>query len=382
MKNIGVFVNTYLRLSEGFIYEQMRSIRRYHVQVLARDIRNINVFPWDKIYAVAGNAHWRSFLHRFLFTIFRIMPSLVKASKDSKLVLIHAHFGIDAVYASVLCRKLSIPLVVTFHGHDITRLPKLTVYPISWFLYWLKFDQLRRTDACFLAVSDFVHQKLISKGFPENKIFTHYLGIDVQPPFSYDRSAPLILFAGRLVEKKGTRYLLDAFAIVQQSIPDARLVICGDGPERTLLQTYALSLRLHNNVHFSGWQSKSQVFDRMRQAKVFVLPSITAKDGDCEGLPTVLLEAMARGTPVIGTVHAGISEVIIDGVNGYLVPERDVQLLSERIIKILTDQDVGLRLAQAGRSTVDEKFNLVKQAAKLEVLYDSLIARSGIVKSN
>lgn len=382
MKEIGVFVNTYLRLSESFIYEMIRSIKGYHVHVLSRDTQNINVFPWDNIHAVAANGRWRSFLSKFVFTLFRVMPSLVKDAKNSNITLIHAHFGIDAIYALVLCRKLSVPLVVTFHGHDITRLPKLTVYPISWFLYWLKFDELRSADACFLAVSDFVRKELLLKGFPEDKTFTHYLGIDVQNPCTYDRSEPLILFAGRLVEKKGVRYLIDAFMLVQHAIPNARLVICGDGPERQQLQSRVLSKGLNNCVQFSGWQSKSQVFERIKDAKVLVLPSVTAGDGDCEGLPTVMLEAMARGTPVIGTEHAGIPEVIIDGVNGYLVPERDVQLLSERITKILTDQNVGPRLAREGRLMVEQKFNLVKQAAKLEKLYESLIARSELSKFN
>jgi glycosyltransferase involved in cell wall biosynthesis len=267
-----------------------------------------------------------------------------------------------------------LPLIVTFHGQDITRLPKFTLYPPAWFNYWLHYKELQKEGTLFLGVSDFISRKMIEKGFPKERVRTHYLGVPVQPTLAKaDNKDNIVLTVGRLVEKKGTEYLIRAMADVVRTVKDARLIICGDGPLRAYLEKLAQELRIENSVEFRGWQSKIELQEQFRKANIFVLPSVTAKDGDCEGLGMVFLEAMTYGVPVIGTDHGGIPDVIRHNETGFLIPEKDNNALAEKIKILLNDKALAVKMGERGFELVNEKFNIQKQIGKLENMYDELI---------
>jgi glycosyltransferase involved in cell wall biosynthesis len=185
----------------------------------------------------------------------------------------------------------------------------------------------------------------------------------------------LILHVARLVEVKGTRYLLRAFARVARTHDRVRLKIIGDGPLRRPLHALAASLGVGDRVEFLGALPHAEVLSSMRKAAMLVLPGIRTATGREEGLGMVLLEAAATGVPIIGSRVGGIPECIVDGKTGFLVPERDEEALARRMAELLEDPARRQGMGAAGRALVEDRFDIDRQTAALENFYDSVLAR-------
>jgi glycosyltransferase involved in cell wall biosynthesis len=151
------------------------------------------------------------------------------------------------------------------------------------------------------------------------------------------------------------------------------LVIVGDGPLRKKLVRKVSSYGLQDRVIFLGVRPHQEVLDLMQKAIVLVQPSVTARTGDSEGLGSVFLEAAASGIPVIGTHHGGIPEAVVDGVTGFLVPERDADALAEKLLVLLSDKSLREEMGRAGRKMVEDKFDMRRQTEKLEKIYEGLL---------
>ncbi|MGH8582439.1 MAG: glycosyltransferase [Gammaproteobacteria bacterium] len=291
--------------------------------------------------------------------------------------LIHAHFGVEGLYALGLAKRLKVPLVTTFHGFDATttRLALLRSRKPAWIHYALFGRRLARHGDLFVCVSDAIRERVLAAGFPERRVVRHYIGIDTDAlrPATAPAARKSIVHVARLVEKKGTRYLIEAFARVVKSDPDVELLIIGDGPLGRGLKALARSKISGDRIQFLGTQANAVVLNRLSKAAVFCLPSVTASSGDLEGLPISILEAAAMGVPVVATLHSGIPEAVRDGESGYLVPERDVGALAERLSHLLANDGLRQAMGQAARRLVEEKFNLQCQTAALEDLYESLL---------
>jgi glycosyltransferase involved in cell wall biosynthesis len=212
-------------------------------------------------------------------------------------------------------------------------------------------------------------------GFPRNRIVTHYTGIDVTKisPNFQPKKSNLILQVARLVEKKGTEYLIEAFRKIAVHDKNCSLVIIGDGPLRKNLIRKVSSYGLQDRITFLGARPHQEVLDLMQKAFVLVQPSVTARSGDSEGLGIVFLEAAASGIPVIGTQHGGIPEAVVDGITGFLVPERDADALAEKLLVLLSDKSLQEKMGRAGRKMVEEKFDIRRQTEKLERIYEGLL---------
>ena len=176
------------------------------------------------------------------------------------------------------------------------------------------------------------------------------------------------------MEKKGAAVLLAALALVRRDGLPARLAIVGDGALRGVLEAQSRSLGLSEAVTFHGALPHDEALALIRRAAVLAAPSLPGRDGDREGLPTVILEAMAAGTPVVATAEAGIAEAVEDGVSGLLCPLADPPALAERLARVLTSPDLGACLGTEGCAVARGRFDLVRQTQKLEVLYDSIRA--------
>ena len=284
--------------------------------------------------------------------------------------LVHAHFGPDGLAALPLARRLGVPLVVTLHGYDVSRTDARLWLSgrLSWMRYAAGRARLARGAALFLAVSEAVRQAAVARGFPAERTRTHHLGIDLTRfVVGREREPDLVLHVGRLVEKKGTAVLLDALA----RLPNARLVIVGDGPERGALERQAAPLG--PRVRFLGNLPPAEVAQWMQRAALLAAPSVTARDGDAEGLPTVIVEAAACGLPTVATHHSGIPEAIDDGTSGFLVPERDAEALAARIALLLESGERRAQMGAAARAWAEQRFDLAQQTAKLEAIYDGLL---------
>jgi colanic acid/amylovoran biosynthesis glycosyltransferase len=180
---------------------------------------------------------------------------------------------------------------------------------------------------------------------------------------------------GRLVEKKGHEFLLRALARTVSSGRDVRLRIAGDGPLREKLESLARELGVAERVRFLGAVAHDAMPGMLQQSHIFALPSVTAGNGDQEGMPVSIMEAQASGLPVLSTCHSGIPELIEDGTSGYLVAERDTAALADRMMYLVDHPELWPLMGAAGRRIVEEKYGLDAMIEKLLGLYRNLVAQ-------
>lgn len=368
MKEIGIYRRVFPLVSETFITEQAHNMMRYQPTVIANTI--LHKIPFQNV-ALNQNDFLKFRQIAFLLSRF---PELFDLDTLNKLSLIHAHFGTDGVYSMTLAEKLKVPLIVTFHGYDITifrtrvwKTGKLLYYQLLWHE-----EELKRKATAFIAVSNFIRNQLLEKGYPEEKIIQHYIGVDTAKfsPSEREANTRYILCVGRHTGKKGIDILLRAFARIANKYPDVTLIQVGTGATSAELHALAKVLGISSRVNFLGALPHEKVINLMRDAEIFALPSQTAKNGDSEALGIVFNEASACGVPIVSTQHGGISEAVLDGETGFLVPERDDVALAEKLDILLSDRLLAKKMGQRGREFVCENFDIRKQTAKLEAIYD------------
>src|SRR5580693_1609747 len=382
MPKVLVFRSELLPLSETFIKEQILACKRW--QAVLVGIHAVNELPLDGLDVRVLRPNKPSYINRLRWKFSRmrqsIPSSVVNMLRREQASLLHVHFGLDALEAWPLARALDLPMLVTLHGYDININREwweaghggnaMRDYPARLM------ELAKQPRVHFIAVSEAIRRRAMSCGIPEKKITVRYIGVDtlkfasISPPI-VERERR-VLFVGRLVEKKGCEYLLKAFVKVQSVIPDALLIIVGDGPLRASLQELAHYLGVQ--IKFRGGRSSAEIYQEFKLAKALCLPSITAENGDAEGLGIVLLEAQASGVPVVTSASGGSTEGISDGVTGFAFRERDVSTLSAHLISLLTDDAVAASFAAAGPYLMAEKFDLFQCTASLESLYDRLVA--------
>jgi glycosyltransferase involved in cell wall biosynthesis len=297
-----------------------------------------------------------------------IAPGFHQKAADVGAQLMHAHFASGGRSALPLARHLRIPLIVTLHGSDVTTRVN----------FRQRYEELWKRASLFICVSNFIRDKALEAGFPEEKLVKLFIGVDgdVFRPAGIARDPGLVLFVGRLVEKKGCSFLLNAMARVQKEHPNARTVVIGDGPLRASLEQ--LARRLSLSCEFLGSRSSVTVREWMSRARVFCAPSVTAENGDSEGLGMVFAEAQAMGTPVVSFSHGGIPEVVLHERTGLLAPEGDEQALSQHICRMLDDELFWGKCVQEGLAWVRAQFDLHAQIQELEGMYDKVCRPSGV----
>lgn len=287
--------------------------------------------------------------------------------------IIHAHFGHMGVLAGDLLAHnlLSGRLITTVHGFDISKgaLGSSHAY----------MRDLCDKSRLVLTVNNVWKARMMAAGCQADRIRTHHLGVDVDvlSPPSQQAKSPEFVFCsiGRFVEKKGHLYSIRALhQLRSKTNTRARLVIIGDGPLYAEAQALVTQLGLDDSVSLMGALVNQEALKFARAADAFLLPSVTAADGNMEGIPISLMEAMALEKPVISTVHSGIPELIDSGVDGLLVPERDVAALADAMIRVANDSALARRLGKAGREKVQTSFNARSQGAALRQLYEEVAA--------
>ncbi|HKV49691.1 MAG TPA: glycosyltransferase [Gemmatimonadaceae bacterium] len=250
------------------------------------------------------------------------------------------------------------PIVTAFHGADMSRYVRqhgAAVYR----------DLFARGDL-FLPVSEFWAARLVELGCPADRIVVHHMGIDLSrfaftPPRPPTVDQPIrIVAVARLVEKKGLAYAVRAVSALRRDGVDVALDIVGDGPMRAQLESLIGELGMSNAVRIIGARSREDVARVMGSAHLFVAPSVIARDGDMEGIPVALMEAMASGVPVVATRHSGIPELVRDQVSGLLVGERDVDALAGALRSLVDHPAQWLTLALAAHDAVAQDYNANK----------------------
>lgn len=289
--------------------------------------------------------------------------------QDRGIAHLHAHFGTIATTVARLAARLAgISYSFTAHAKDI-------------FHESVDRDRFREKledAATVVTVSDYNLEYLKSHyGSAAEHVIHINNGLDLEQ-FSYSdpgQRQPLVLGVGRLVEKKGFEYLVEAFAGVSESVTGARCEIIGGGVAEQELQEQISRLGLEGRVRLLGPQPQCEVRRKLSQASVIAAPCIVAPDGDRDGLPTVLLEAMAMGTPIISTDVTGIPEILEDEVTGLAVPQRDTEALKTACTRLLQDASLRQKLAEPARAMVEQRFDIRKNSEQLRTMFKSILQR-------
>ena len=388
-KTVLIYRKELLPLSETFIKEQILALKNWRAVLVGH--RLVNQLPLDSLDVRIVGPQQRSNLANGLLWKARralgiVPPGITRGLKAENPQLIHAHFGMDALDAWPLARALNLPMLVTLHGYDINTHRDWWEAGNAGFLMrfyprlLLRLAQQPRVR--FIAVSEALRQRAIESGIPGDKIAVNYIGIDtrkfVPGAVQIAKRPPHILFVGRLVEKKGCQYLIEAMAAVQQAVPAAQLIVVGDGPLRHDLERAAKKIGIR--ATFRGAQSSMQVNRELDAARVFCLPRVKAKNGDSEGFGLVLLEAQASGVPVVTSALGGATEGIREGVTGYSFAEGDVAALARTLISLLKEDKILVHMAEQGPQFVASEFDLTHCTKQLEILYDMVCP--GPPKSN
>ena len=362
-----IFRKKLLPYSETFIADQGNNLARYRAVYVGfeKDTSGIGLLKdaekllLEEFSSSSGAAKLR---HRLGFSTNK---KWLQALRETQSALIHAHFVNDGIDAVRLGRQLDIPLITTLHGHDITKNEKKSVFKKDAAFLFNRADKI-------IAVSDYIAGHALRKGCPESKLIQHYIGIDIDrfQQVKQESEQPQLLFVGRLVEKKGCTYLLQAMAQLKKKYPELSLTIVGNGRLKSQLQAEAIQRNLR--VDFVGTENSAQIRERLASAWLFVAPSVTADNGDAEGLGMVFLEAQALQTPVVSFNSGGVVEAVAHESTGLLCAEKDVSSLAENIDSLLQSERLRQTFGQQGRARVQQKFDIKKQCKLLESIYDDV----------
>lgn len=227
------------------------------------------------------------------------------------------------------------------------------------------FRRWRRHIDCLVANSDELRSRLEAEGLGPAEVVHN--GIPAGPPPRRGPFRPVIGFAGRLVPTKGAHVLLEAFGRVAQELPDARLILAGDGPERTSLERAARARGLEGKVEFSGRMAPDELADRFREVAVHVVPSLWA-----EPFGIVAVEAMMRGQPVIASGAGGLAEIVVHGETGLLVPPNDPRALAGAMLELLQNPQRALRMGDAAYRRALGEFTLERFYDRFATIYGEL----------
>ena len=289
--------------------------------------------------------------------------------------LVYAHFAPDGHAAMQLAEELRVPLVTALHGYDVTMSDEAMGRTRLGREYLEGRRALQQKGALFLTCSAYVRRRGLALGYPVERTIVHSIGVDVErfrPPLPIRQREKIVLFVGRLVEKKGCSSLIEAMSDVQRRIPAAVLVVIGNGRLRSDYEARVSAGGVR--CRFLGTQPEAVVREWMERAAVFCVPSVVAASGDAEGLGMVFLEAQAMGLPVVSTLSGGVPEAVKHGETGLLVKERDPRALAAAILQLMLDQELWWRYSLAGRKHVLDHFNLARQTGRLEDVFQQLLA--------
>lgn len=357
------------------IYRQITALQRVKPIVLARKRESPEGFPFDDVTLVPRPP--TQFFRRIWYRQIRQMPWTIGRRETAALLdvlerreaqLLHIYFGHIAVHLLPLMQQWQHPSVVSFHGADV--MVDLEKPP-----YRAATLSMLESARLVLVRSQSLADALVKLGCGAGKVRIQRTGIPLDElPFRARAFPPpdgawQLLQACRLIEKKGLATSLRAFAKFARQYPDARFTIAGDGMLLAQLQETARALGVSDRVDFVGFVSQEALRELFYRAHIFLHPSETGPDGNQEGVPNSMLEAMATGLPVFATMHGGLPEAIENEVSGVLVCERDADALAIKLFDAAEKPELLTRLAENGARAVAENFEQSAQIRKLEGYY-------------
>jgi colanic acid/amylovoran biosynthesis glycosyltransferase len=373
---VASYVSDFLKPDMLHVYRQITGLKRVEPWVLTQKRECEDRFPFPKKRLVVlpkpRLRWWRRFVHRNIKrTPWQIYPwevrqMLLELSR-AEAKLLHVYFGHIAIHLLPLLKACPHPVVVSYHGADAGVDSEKAAHLSAM-------REVFKAATLIQCRSQSLLDDLVGLGCPRYKIVVQRTGVPLEEwPFT-ERNPPgsgewRLLQSCRLIEKKGLDLTLRALKEILRTKPRTELVIAGDGPLRQDLEKLAAELGISKNVRFTGFLSQQELRKEVYRAHLFLHPSRTSPDGNREGIPNSLLEAMASGVPVIATRHGGIPEAISSGESGILVDENDHHSLAIAAHSLMAQPTLMGQIADAARFSVETAYNREANIRHLEDCY-------------
>lgn len=379
-KIIAHSLHTYLFRTGSWIYSQLVHVKKFHSLVVATRRQNMDVFPWDDTCFISDLSGLNRFFQReYAKRTDFYYPCFYTYLKKRGAALIHSHFGNRGYFDLKLKEKLGVPQITMFYGHDASMMAQEEI--------WKKrYKELFSRCELFFAEGNHMRNVLIGLGCAPEKVIVQRLGVDLDkiafiPRRLTNGRKVRMLIASTFRDKKGVTFCLEAFANILQKHKNVELSIIGDAgrSEREIAykQEVVQTIRnrgLEGRINMLGFIDYPGFIEEAKKHDIFLSHSIVGADGETEGgAPVTLIEMSAYGMPVLSTLHCDIPEVILDGKSGFLVPEKDVAALTDRLEYLVTHPETWEILGRTGREHIEKEYDAIKQASKLEEIYSRLI---------
>ena len=383
---VASYCTTFLKPEMRHIFRQVTGLRRWKTFVLTRERKEAERFPFADVEMIPRAR--KNFVKRFWLKHVSRLPAVyyrgelqavIKVMERRPADVMHIYFGHTGVHLLPFIKEWSRPCVVSFHGMDIQPRPEQPGYDDAM-------RELLKTIPLVLARSRSLFAALEAWGCPREKLRLNRTGIPLGDfPFA-PRDALVdgswrFVQACRLIEKKGLKTTLRAFARFHERRPAARLAIAGDGPMKAELAQFARACGVGDAVEFRGFLSTSQLAALYAESHAFLHPSETTADQNQEGVPNSMLEAMATGLPVLATHHGGIPEAVTHERTGLLVPERDDEALLAAMTRLTGDAPMRASMGEAAARVVREEFEQAKAIERLEAIYDEAVGMKSEIRN-
>ncbi|MDP4195853.1 MAG: glycosyltransferase [Bacteroidota bacterium] len=378
------FCSSFSVLSETFIYDYVIELERQGIDnhIVTFDRQNEKERPFPKVHLCEQKRDLKWLFKRIVCEfnnspskLWGIYQSSIKdVLKKLKPDIIHVQFGDNGAMIAPIAEKLNIPIVITFHGYDISQLLEDE--------FWVnKYKRLFKKDVYAIGVSNFICNKIKKLGCPEERVVRLPAGININDFELIDlkqKKEVVCIHVGRLVEKKSPILLVKAIKHAIELLKNEytiKLVIIGDGPLRQELEETIKELELQENVVLKGPLPHNKIIEELSQANIYTQHCVTANNGDQEGMGVSFAEASAKGLPIVSTRHNGIPDVVIDNKTGFLVEEKDFRTMGEKIAFLCENQQIGKQFGLNGREHIKTNLNIEIQVSKAIELYKNIIKK-------
>lgn len=298
--------------------------------------------------------------------------SIARLLRRERFHLIHAHWLIPQGLAAILASRLvcaSVPILCTSHGADL--------FALRGPLWEILKRFVAGSVSGLTVVSQTMRERLLEMGDNTPPVRVIPMGVDLEERFSPSpkpRREKSLLFVGRMVEKKGLEYLIKALPRILAEDPEVTLTVVGSGPEEAAVRNLCETLGVTPQVRFLGALPNSEMAALYQSSEVLVFPSVVAKDGDQEGFGLVMVEAMGCECAVIATDLPAIRDIIVDGITGSMVPEKDPAALADKILMLLINPGLRSSLGRDGRNFVKDRYDWRSIAAQYGAFFEELMS--------
>lgn len=375
---VASYIVTFLKPEMLHVYRQVRRLQRWQTVIFCQKRENASAFPFSPVEIIPKplthqiRRWWqKKVLKQPIVMYGGEARTLRRIIEQRGAQLLHIYFGHIGVHLLPLIEILPIPTVVSFHGADVQ-------VDLDRPKHRAAAQRMIELSRLLLVRSNSLADRLVELGCPREKIRIHRTGIPIDEIHFRQRAAPedgawRCVQASRLIEKKGLSTTVRAFSEFVREFPKARLTFAGEGPLHEQTWKLAVELGIADRVNFTGFLSQPELRALYDRSHVFIHPSETGADGNQEGVPNAMLEAMAMGVPPLATIHGGIPEAVEHGRSGILVGERDHTGLARELSALARDPERYCSMSRCAAERVAGMFDLRATVAALESYYDEAV---------